>query len=121
MSVRVIEFADPAHPTTQRRLKDLPDRVVAGDPHHTSTRCYENGAGDMRAGIWTSTAGKWHAFTGKDEFCYIVKGHVRLIGEDGHIQTFKTGDSFLIPNGFQGYWEVVEETTKHFVVRDYES
>ena len=70
------------------------------------------------AGIWTSTPGKWHAFTDKDEYCYIVKGHCALIHEDGTRQDFRTGASFLIPNGFRGYWEVVEETTKHFVIRD---
>ena len=26
---------------------------------------------------------------------------------------FKTGDAFLIPNGFEGTWEVVETTKKH--------
>ena len=34
-------------------------------------------------------------------------------------QTFRTGDAFLIPDGFRGYWEVIETTTKHFVIRSY--
>ena len=73
----------------------------------------------MIAGTWTSTPGKWHAFTDRDEFCTIVSGLVRLIAEDGQAQTFQTGDAFLIPNGFRGYWDVVETTTKHFVIRQY--
>ena len=32
---------------------------------------------------------------------------------------FRTGDAFLIPDGFRGYWEVIETTTKHFVIRSY--
>jgi uncharacterized cupin superfamily protein len=44
---------------------------------------------------------------------------VRLIAEDGSAQTFRTGDAFLIPNGFRGYWDVIETTTKHFVIRSY--
>lgn len=31
----------------------------------------------------------------------------------------RTGDAFLIPDGFRGYWEVIETTTKHFVIRSY--
>ena len=119
MSKRVIEFSDESLPVTERRLADLPDVVVDGDPQHTSKLCFENGNGDFKAGVWTSTPGKWHAFTDRDEYCFIISGHVRLISDDGTVQTFKTGDGFLIPNGFRGYWEVVETTTKHFVIRSY--
>ena len=67
----------------------------------------------------TSTPGKWHAFTDRDEFCTIVSGHCRLISVTGEVQDYRSGDAFLIPNGFRGYWEVVETTTKHFVIRHY--
>jgi uncharacterized cupin superfamily protein len=69
------------------------------------------------AGTWTSTPGKWRAFTSRDEFCHIVSGQVRLLGDDGTVRSFTTGDAFLIPNGFTGCWEVVETTIKHVVVR----
>lgn len=121
MTTRVIDFARDGGSIERRRLADLPGRVVEGDPRHESTTLFENAAGDVIAGTWTSTPGKWHAFTDRDEFCCIVSGHVRLIAEDGNVQTFKTGDAFLIPNGFRGFWEVVETTTKHFVIRSYES
>lgn len=119
MSVHIIDFAHDAGLPEQRRLSDQPGRVVAGDPHHTATTLYDNAAGDFTAGTWTSTPGKWHAFADRDEFCYIVSGHVRLVTEDGQVQSFKSGDAFLIPNGFRGFWEVVETTTKHYVIRTY--
>ncbi|WP_343560157.1 cupin domain-containing protein [Kiloniella sp. b19] len=115
----VINFAHLNGEFSERRLKDLPDRVVEGDPHHVSTVRFTSEDGVLMSGTWTSTPGKWHAFTGKDEFCYIVSGHCRLIDKNGQAQDFKTGDSFMIPNGFEGYWEVVETTTKHFVIRNY--
>ena len=118
---KVIEFGKDPGLSEHKRLAELPHRVVQGDPHHQSTTYFKNDAGDLIAGTWTSTPGKWHAFTDRDEFCYIVSGHVRLIGNDGTIQSFKTGDAFLIPNGFSGRWEVVETTTKHFVIRQYEA
>lgn len=121
MTVKVIDFGKESGLREERRLADLPDRVVEGDPHHQSTTYFKNEAGDVIAGTWTSTPGKWHAFTDRDEFCYITAGHVRLIAEDGTAQTFKTGDAFLIPNGFRGYWDVLATTTKHFVIRSYDA
>ena len=52
----------------------------------------------------------------------ILSGHVRLIDDagNGH-RAFRGGDAFLIPNGFRGYWEVIETTTKHFVIRHHET
>lgn len=120
-NLRVVDFSDEPIETSDRRLADLPDRVVEGDPQHTTGTRFESPDGGLVAGTWTSSPGKWHAFTDRDEFCYIVTGHVRLISEDGTAQAFTTGDSFLIPNGFRGYWEVVEPTTKHFVIRHHEA
>ena len=120
MTIKAIDFQNAAGERSRRRLADLPGRVVDGDPQHDSAQFFENQSGDLIAGIWTSTPGKWHAFTDRDEFCSILSGHVRLIAEDGSAQTFRTGDAFLIPNGFRGYWEVIETTTKHYVIRHYQ-
>lgn len=118
-STRVIDFQQDNGEHEARRLRDLPGRVIEGDPQHVSTVFFNGAAGEVLAGTWTSTPGQWHAFTGRDEFCYIVAGHVRLISDDGTVQSFKTGDAFLIPNGFSGRWHVIETTTKHFVIRQY--
>lgn len=121
MTIRVVDFGQDKGQRSERRLADLPDRVVEGDPHHETTLFFENEVGDLIAGLWKSTPGKWRAFADRDEFCYIISGHVRLIAEDGGAQAFRSGDAFLIPNGFRGYWEVLETTTKHFVIRRYEA
>ncbi len=116
--MRVVDFQESTA-VTKRRLADLPDRVVAGDPHHETQMRFTSGDGTMLAGTWTSTPGKWIAFADRDEFCFLLAGHVELISDDGTVQEFRTGDSFLIPNGFRGFWHVIETTTKHFVIRDY--
>ncbi|MGK7659745.1 cupin domain-containing protein [Marinovum sp. E06] len=46
----------------------------------------------------------------------MLRGRCALIHEDGHRQEFGPGDSFLIPNGFRGHWEVLETCEKHFVI-----
>ena len=114
----VISFQSAPLSESERDLADLPDRVVAGNPHHVTQMRFESPDGKLIAGTWTSTPGKWHAFIERDEFCVILSGHCRLIDTDGNAQDFRTGDSFLIPNGFRGYWDVIETTTKHFVIRD---
>lgn len=113
----VVDFAKDPITEVQRTLDA--DRVIAGAPRHTIHPFFENPAGNLVAGTWKSTPGKWHAFTDRDEFCYIIEGHVRLTDSKGKTQTFKTGDTFLIPNGFDGTWEVVETTRKHYVILDY--
>ncbi len=116
--IGVVDFSTEPSGIAERRLRDLPDRVVEGDPQHVTRKYFESPDAQLVAGTWTSTPGKWHAFTDRDEFCFIVSGHVRLIDEEGTAKTFKAGDAFLIPNGFRGYWEVLEITTKHFVIRN---
>lgn len=115
----VINFADAPLERSERKLRDLPDRVVDGDPDHVTEMRFQSPDGGLLAGTWVSTPGKWHAFADRDEFCYIISGHVELIEDGGEIKTFKAGDAFLIPNGFRGFWNVIETTTKHFVIRDY--
>ncbi len=117
--LQTISFSNPPADKSHRRLADLPDRVVEGDPEHVTEIQFESPDKTLLAGTWTSTPGKWHAFTERDEFCYIVYGHCRLISESGEASDYRTGDAFLIPNGFRGYWEVIEETRKHFVIRQY--
>lgn len=113
----IIDFGNAPSKVGERRLRNLPDRVLDGDPRHKTETQFESPDGALVAGTWTSTPGKWHAFSERDEFCFILSGHVRLIDEQGVARSFKAGDAFLIPNGFRGYWEVIETTTKHFVIR----
>lgn len=119
MTHHVIDFAAAPASRSERRLADLPDRVVEGDPHHVTEMRHSSPDRALIAGTWTSTPGKWHAFADRDEFCHLLSGHIELISEDGTVQEFRAGDSFLIPNGFRGYWHVLETTTKHFVIRNY--
>lgn len=118
MTGPVVDFQAEAE-TSHRRLADLPDRVVSGDPHHETKMRYSSPDGSLLAGTWTSSSGKWHTFSERDEFCVLLSGHAQLISEDGTVQDFRAGDCFLIPNGFVGYWNVLETAVKHFVIRDY--
>jgi uncharacterized cupin superfamily protein len=119
MTKSVIDFSKHEGQVSKRRLADFPDRVMEGDPHHVTSLHYSSTDGQLIAGTWTSTPGKWRAFADRDEFCAILSGHAQLISEDGTVQDFRTGSTFLIPNGFSGFWNIIETTTKHFVIRNY--
>ena len=41
-----------------------------------------------------------------------------ITDEDGRAETLRAGDAFVIPAGFRGTWEVVETTTKRFVIHE---
>ena len=116
MSIEVISFSDEPKVVSRRCLRDLPDRVVDGDPQHVTKIYFKSDDSTITSGTWVSTPGKWIAFTGKDEFCFIVSGHCRLISESGEVNNYRKGDAFFIPDGFKGYWEVLETTTKNYVV-----
>ena len=113
----VISFSDaPAaeHHGTPEAL-----RILDGNPEHITRPYFESADGSFLTGVWESTPGSWRALTGKDEFCFIVKGRLRLVSDSGESRTFKTGDSFVIPQGFSGRWEILENTTKHYAIRKY--
>ncbi len=114
----VIGFDDDGPASTHRRLADLPDRVIEGDPRHESRVVFQSPDGRFMAGTWTSNPGRWRAFADRDEVCVLTAGRVRLIAHDGSARGFRAGDAFVIPDGFRGQWEVIETATKHFVIRD---
>ena len=77
--MHVIDFKD--HVTVrQRRLADLPDRVVDGDPHHETQMRFKSADATMLAGTWTSTPGKWVAFADRDEFCVLLSARQADLG-----------------------------------------
>ena len=108
MSIEVISFSDEPKVVSRRCLRDLPDRVVDGDPQHVTKIYFKSDDSTITSGTWVSTPGKWIAFTGKDEFCFIVSGHCRLISESGEVNNYRKGDAFL----FQTVLKVIGKCLK---------
>ncbi len=46
----------------------------------------------------------------------MLAGRVRLTGDDGTEAMLVAGDSFVIPAGFTGVWEVLETARKLYAV-----
>ena len=46
----------------------------------------------------------------------MLAGRVRMTGDDGRETVVAAGDSFVIPAGFSGIWEVLEPARKLYAV-----
>lgn len=110
----IVDFAVAAAETTVSR--PAADRVLSGTPEQTARNFFSDSSGQFFAGIWESTPGRWRVRYTENEFCHITRGSVRIENEDGYSRTFRTGDSFVVPAGFVGVWQVIEPLSKLYVI-----
>jgi len=52
----------------------------------------------------------------ENEFCHLTAGRLIVIADTGERHEFAAGDSFVIPAGFAGTWEVVEDCSKLYAI-----
>lgn len=90
------------------------DRLISGTPEHTTWNHIDDRG--LYCGIWQSTPGAWRVIYDEWEYCRILEGVSKLTAEDGTEITVRAGDSFTIPAGFRGIWEVIETTRKDYVI-----
>lgn len=91
------------------------DRLISGSPEFTTWNAEERDG--LYCGIWRSTPGKWRIVYDEWEYCHILEGHSILTEDGGEPRHVKAGDSFILRPGFKGTWQVVETTTKDYVIR----
>lgn len=94
------------------------DPGLQADPNSptTTNQLYGDPTGAFKAGFWASEPGSSPVHYRKDEVCVLLSGVVRLTDERGNAETYRAGDTFLIPNGFKGTWETVEPTRKFYAI-----
>ena len=51
-----------------------------------------------------------------DEFVHVLNGQAILTADGGKPQTFKAGDSFVVPKGFTGTWEMQDNFREMIVI-----
>ncbi|MET0656291.1 MAG: cupin domain-containing protein [Pseudoxanthomonas sp.] len=92
------------------------DRLVAGTPMQAVANAYSDAGNAFHCGVWEGGTGAWRVSYSEHEFCHLLTGRVRLTGDDGCAITLQAGDSFVIPAGFEGLWEVLEPARKLYAV-----
>ena len=108
----LLPVAPSVTPETER---PDPARLISGDPEFTTWNLEERDG--LYCGIWRSTPGKWRISYDEWEYFRILSGHSVLTDADGAETRLAPGDSFILRPGFSGTWEVIETTTKDYVIR----
>jgi len=92
------------------------DKLLAGQPRQTVWNHYADPGNRFFAGFWTATRGKWRVRYTEHELCHLLTGRVALESADGERAEFAAGDSFVVPAGFVGAWEVLEDCRKLYAI-----
>jgi uncharacterized cupin superfamily protein len=113
MSAQIVSFKDPVEAEPSSPAKD---RLLDGNPTQSVANHFTDSTSQFFAGRWSSTVGKWRIRYSENEFCHMTKGRVRLTALDGGSHQFSAGDSFVVPAGFEGTWEVLEDCEKLYAI-----
>ncbi len=94
-----------------------PETVQSGEPQERGLSFYADQTGQLDAGVWECEPNR-HVIEAApyDEFVYLLQGHVDVIDDEGAVETFKAGDSFMMPRGCKCTWDVKEPLRKLYVV-----
>jgi uncharacterized cupin superfamily protein len=92
------------------------DRVVAGTPEHRLSNYFTDATQQFFAGRWSATRGKWRVRYTENELCVMTAGRVVIESTSGERITLGPGDAFVVPAGFEGTWEVLEDCSKIYAI-----
>jgi uncharacterized cupin superfamily protein len=85
-----------------------------GDPQTAGKILYE--ANGITAGVWECTPGGWNTVDRHaTEAMLFLSGRARLTTVGSEPVIFQAGDTFVLPKGWNGRWEVLETVRKFFV------
>jgi uncharacterized protein len=92
------------------------ERLVEGNPRQLITNYFSDSTQQFHSGRWSSTPGKWRIRYTESEFCCLTQGRVVLENKTGQRWEFGVGEGFVVPAGFEGTWEVIEDCTKFYAL-----
>ena len=92
------------------------DRRIAGTPELRVQNYYTDGSQQFFAGRWSATRGKWRVRYSENELCVMTAGRVMIESDTGERASFGPGDAFVVPAGFSGTWEVLEDCAKIYAI-----
>lgn len=113
--VRVDRKATPTEPG-----KYPPEMVVPGkdgfDGSYTSLSEYKSEDRKFTVALWESGPGilQTDAYP-HDEYCLVLEGHLIVTNRGGRREEFGPGDTFVIPKGWAGTWNMATRFKKQYV------
>ena len=96
------------------------ENITAGEPTEIGHTYFNDASGQLEAGVWECTAYTSQFDDGYpvDEFAFILSGSVVITDESGRSETFRAGDSYVIPKGLKCTWHMPETMRKYYVILD---
>lgn len=103
---------------TEEKLELDPARLAAGSPmpQQFVRNAFTDGSGRFFAGTWRSSVGAWRVTYTENELCVLTAGRIRISDDHGRQWLYGPGDSFVMPAGFAGLWEVLEPAQKFYAI-----
>lgn len=93
------------------------ESVLTGEANEIGEIHYESEGGKVLVGSWESTPySELLNCNDHSEFSQVLSGKITLTGEDGNVTTFTSGQSFVLPVGWKGKFEVIETARKNYVI-----
>ena len=92
------------------------ERLLAGTPELEVRNFFADPSQQFFAGRWSATRGKWRVRYTENELCVMTAGRVVLESSSGERSAFGPGDAFVVPAGFVGTWEVLEDCSKIYAI-----
>jgi len=92
------------------------ERLLRGTPRTLVANYFADTTQQFFAGTWSASCGKWRIRYTENELCVMTAGRVVLANEAGESWEFAAGDAFVVPAGFCGTWEVLEDCTKIYAL-----
>jgi uncharacterized cupin superfamily protein len=103
-------------PQDEEEASPAADRLLEGSPRQRIANYFSDPSQQFHSGRWSSTRGKWRIRYTESEFCCLTRGRVVLQNNTGQRWEFGVGEGFVVPAGFEGTWEVVEDCTKFYAL-----
>ncbi|KFN41367.1 cupin domain-containing protein [Arenimonas oryziterrae] len=104
------------HTPADEPLALAPGRLIDGDPRQALANLYSDDSGQFHCGVWQAEPGSWRVRYSEHEFCHILEGRIRIIEDGGEERLVGANDSFVVPAGFSGVWQVLEKARKIYVI-----
>lgn len=87
-----------------------------GGAYIGETIIHKNADATVQIGVWEADVSKTrlidYPFT---EYVLMISGRVVIINDDGSENEFTAGDTFVMPKGFTGIWDIRERMKKQHI------
>ncbi len=119
--LNVIKFEENGHPKTGLDTWEAisPDTIHAGSPVQCGYTFFSTEADKLTAGVWDCTE---HELIFEpyevDEFMHVIEGSITLKDKYGSSETYRAGESFIIPKGTECAWTQSKYARKFWVILD---